>query len=176
MLKVYAIYDEELGYCQGMGFIAGMFLMHLGEEDAFWMLVMVMKGNYNMRGLYSHGMALVNLRCYQLKRLLEKRHPRLVQHLVCLYNVEIVLSWPLSHVRFRFQESEHVDIQSLSMQWFITNFSYNLPFRVLLRIWDVFLLEHSPKILFRVAIYFFDELRGIGMCIHVVFRITLCDL
>lgn len=39
VLRAYANYDEEVGYCQGMGFIAGMFLTYMPEEEAFWQLV-----------------------------------------------------------------------------------------------------------------------------------------
>jgi hypothetical protein len=34
-------------------------------------------------------------------------------------------------------------------QWFITVFSYSLPFHVVLRIWDIFMLE-GLKIVFQV--------------------------
>jgi len=39
VLKAYSLYDMDIGYCQGMNFIAGMFLTVMSEEDAFWMLV-----------------------------------------------------------------------------------------------------------------------------------------
>ena len=39
VLKAYSLYDREIGYCQGMNFIAGMFLTLLSEEEAFWLLV-----------------------------------------------------------------------------------------------------------------------------------------
>ena len=28
-MKVYSIYDQEVGYCQGLGFIGGVLLMHV---------------------------------------------------------------------------------------------------------------------------------------------------
>ena len=31
-----------MGYCQGLSFIAGVLLLHLGEEDAFYMLKFLM--------------------------------------------------------------------------------------------------------------------------------------
>lgn len=119
-----------------------MFLMHMGEEDVFWMMVKILQDEgYGMRSLFIAGMPMTLLRVYQLTKLLERRDMKLVQHL----------------------RKENVDIMSLTMQWFITNFCYNLPFRVLLRIWDVFLLERSPKIIFKVALYFFQCLRGKGI-------------
>jgi hypothetical protein len=39
VLRAYSYYDPEVGYCQGMNFIAGMFLTVMAEEEAFWMLV-----------------------------------------------------------------------------------------------------------------------------------------
>jgi hypothetical protein len=39
VLRAYSYYDPEVGYCQGMNFIAGMFLTVMNEEEAFWLLV-----------------------------------------------------------------------------------------------------------------------------------------
>eukprot|EP00808_Paulinella_micropora_P007893 g3337.t1 len=44
VLHAYALYDSSLGYCQGMGFIAGVLLLHVGEEEAFWLLVALLQG------------------------------------------------------------------------------------------------------------------------------------
>jgi hypothetical protein len=35
VLEAYACYDREIGYCQGMGYLATLFLIYLSEEDAF---------------------------------------------------------------------------------------------------------------------------------------------
>lgn len=39
---------------QGMGFIAGLLLLYMSEEDAFWLLVALLKGAVHapMEGLY----------------------------------------------------------------------------------------------------------------------------
>jgi Rab-GTPase-TBC domain len=39
VLRAYSVYDRDVGYCQGMNFIAGMFLTFMTEEEAFWLLV-----------------------------------------------------------------------------------------------------------------------------------------
>jgi hypothetical protein len=39
VLRAYSVYDRDVGYCQGMNFIAGMFLTFMSEEQAFWLLV-----------------------------------------------------------------------------------------------------------------------------------------
>lgn len=38
VLVAYSCYNSELGYCQGMSSVAGVLLMYLGEEEAFWAL------------------------------------------------------------------------------------------------------------------------------------------
>jgi len=39
VLRAYSVHDRDVGYCQGMNFIAGMFLTFMTEEQAFWLLV-----------------------------------------------------------------------------------------------------------------------------------------
>ncbi|KAK1272422.1 hypothetical protein QJS04_geneDACA016441 [Acorus gramineus] len=54
VLKAYSVYDRDVGYVQGMGFIAGLLLLYMSEEDAFWLLVALLKGAVHapMEGLY----------------------------------------------------------------------------------------------------------------------------
>ena len=54
VLKAYSVYDREVGYVQGMGFLAGLLLLYMGEVDAFWLLVALLKGAVHapMEGLY----------------------------------------------------------------------------------------------------------------------------
>lgn len=42
ILKAYSILDEEVGYCQGLSFVAGILLMHMKEEDAYDILRFMM--------------------------------------------------------------------------------------------------------------------------------------
>lgn len=48
------MYDRDVGYVQGMGFLAGLLLLYMSEEDAFWLLVALLKGAVHapMEGLY----------------------------------------------------------------------------------------------------------------------------
>ncbi|KAA6358509.1 MAG: hypothetical protein EZS28_045964, partial [Streblomastix strix] len=41
-LKAYAVYDPELGYCQGIGFIAAVLNMYYTAEESFYMLVLIL--------------------------------------------------------------------------------------------------------------------------------------
>ena len=49
--KYYLVFLVEL---QGMGFLAGLLLLYMSEEDAFWLLVALLKGAVHapMEGLY----------------------------------------------------------------------------------------------------------------------------
>jgi hypothetical protein len=38
VLRSYALRNPGIGYCQGMNFVAGLMLLVLPEESAFWML------------------------------------------------------------------------------------------------------------------------------------------
>lgn len=42
ILKAYSLLDQEVGYCQGLSFVAGILLLHMGEEEAFHMLKFLM--------------------------------------------------------------------------------------------------------------------------------------
>lgn len=39
VLKCFSLYDQAIGYCQGMGFLVGPLLMHMDEKEAFCVLV-----------------------------------------------------------------------------------------------------------------------------------------
>ncbi|CAJ1079755.1 TBC1 domain family member 4 isoform X2 [Xyrichtys novacula] len=42
LLKAYSLLDTEVGYCQGISFVAGVLLLHMSEEQAFDMLKFLM--------------------------------------------------------------------------------------------------------------------------------------
>lgn len=39
VLIAFSNYDKKIGYCQGLGFVAGPLLMHMADKDAFCVLV-----------------------------------------------------------------------------------------------------------------------------------------
>ena len=39
VLKSFSLYDQKIGYCQGLGFVVGPLLMHMGDKEAFCVLV-----------------------------------------------------------------------------------------------------------------------------------------
>lgn len=44
ILKAYSVLDEEVGYCQGLSFVAGILLMHMKEKEAFDTLRFILYG------------------------------------------------------------------------------------------------------------------------------------
>ena len=142
VLKAYANFDPQVGYCQGMGFIVGLFLMYMSEEESFWMLERVMRSDkFLMHGLYAIGFPLLHQYFYQFDQLLHALAPKLHEHL----------------------SINEIGPSLYATQWFITVFSYNMPFELVLRIWDIFLFE-GPKIPFRFALSFMlrydEQIRG----------------
>jgi len=50
-LNTFAKYDPQIGYVQGMNFIAASLLYHAEEYIAFWILVMIFE-IFEMRDIY----------------------------------------------------------------------------------------------------------------------------
>ena len=51
VLAAYSMYNMEVGYCQGMSVLAGLLLLYMDEEDAFWGLsVLLADKKYTMHG------------------------------------------------------------------------------------------------------------------------------
>ncbi|URE22856.1 TBC [Musa troglodytarum] len=131
VLKAYSVYDRDVGYVQGMGFLAGLLLLYMSEEDAFWLLVALLKGAIHapMEGLYQAGLPLVQEYLCQFEQLVKEYLPMLGEHFT----------------------QEMVNPSMYASQWFITVFSYSFPFPLALRIWDVFLYE-GVKVVFQVGL------------------------
>ncbi|KAF8378505.1 hypothetical protein HHK36_029847 [Tetracentron sinense] len=131
VLKAYSVYDRDVGYVQGMGFLAGLLLLYMSEEDAFWLLVALLKGAVHapMEGLYLVGLPLVQQYLFQFEQLVREHLPKLGEHF----------------------SQEMINPTMYASQWFITVFSYSFPFHLALRIWDVFLNE-GVMIVFQVGL------------------------
>ncbi|XP_044756834.1 rab GTPase-activating protein 1-like isoform X2 [Coccinella septempunctata] len=126
--KAYAGYDLEVGYCQGLSFLAATLLLHMPEEQAFCVLVKLMY-DYGLRDLYKDGFDNLYLRLYQLNRLMEEQLPSLSQHF-----------------------AEHsVETHMFASQWFLTLFTARFPLYFVFHIIDVFLLQGIDTI-FQIAL------------------------
>ena len=97
VLRAYAMYDSEVGYCQGMNFIAATFLTFLSEEEAFWLLVVVMNEEpYKLRDLFGEDMAGTHEVLYIAEKLMAQFLPNFGGQLVEL-GMTATVSWPLEY-------------------------------------------------------------------------------
>jgi hypothetical protein len=55
VLSAYSVFNPDVGYCQGMNFVAALMLLTASEEDVFWMLV-VLVGDVLPRRFYDRTM------------------------------------------------------------------------------------------------------------------------
>ncbi|XP_066588338.1 rab GTPase-activating protein 1-like [Prorops nasuta] len=126
--KAYAIYDEEVGYCQGLSFLVASLLLHMPEEQAFCVLVKLMY-DYGLRDLYKDRFDNLHMRFYQLNRLIEDQLPELYKHFC----------------------DRGVETHMFAAQWFLTLFTARFPLYLVFHILDVFLLQGLDT-LFQVAL------------------------
>ncbi|KAI5798050.1 rab-GTPase-TBC domain-containing protein [Peziza echinospora] len=128
VLRAFSIYDTQIGYCQGLGFLVGPLLMHMGEKEAFCVLVRLME-HYDLRSCFLPNMYGLQLRMYQFQQLLSIHLPELALHL------------------------SDLGIQpTYAAQWFLSFFAVTCPLPMLLRIYDVIFAEGAPETLMRVAL------------------------
>ena len=122
--KAYALFDEGVGYAQGMNFLIMPLLFNMPEEEAFCILVRLMN-HYKLRDLFIQDMPGLHMRLYQFERLLEDLEPALYCHL------------------HRRGVSPHL----YATQWFLTLFAYRFPLQLVLRIYDLIFSEGLEAIL-----------------------------
>ncbi|KAL8969025.1 MAG: hypothetical protein Q9183_002191 [Haloplaca sp. 2 TL-2023] len=128
VLKAFSIYDHKIGYCQGLGFVVGPLLMHMGDKEAFCVVVRLME-HYDLRSCFLPDLSGLHLRIYQFQHLLKRHLPSLTTHLESLQVEPLYVS-----------------------QWFLSFFAVTCPLPMLLRIYDVILTEGASETLMRVAL------------------------
>ncbi|KAI5290873.1 hypothetical protein KEM54_000160 [Ascosphaera aggregata] len=158
VLKCYSLYDTKIGYCQGLGFVVGPLLMHMSDAEAFCVLVrfiVEVAGNvgvgcgfaphpygraltslldrlmnhYDLRSCFLPTLSGLQLRTYQFQSLMARHLPKLHAHLDALGVEPVYVS-----------------------QWFLSFFGVTCPLPMLLRIYDVLLVEGACETLMRVAL------------------------
>ncbi|KAE8731057.1 Run and tbc1 domain containing 3 [Hibiscus syriacus] len=113
---------------QAMNFFAGLLLLLMPEENAFWTLVGIIDDYFD--GYYTEEMIESQVDQLVFEELMRERFPRLVNHLDYL----------------------GVQVEWISTPWFLSIFVNILPWESVLRIWDVILFEGSRVMLFRTAL------------------------
>lgn len=119
MLKAYTAYDPEIGYAQGMNFIAVILLTYLPEEeDAFWALVYVLmeKGWRDIFNIKSDKIQLM------------------------LTDIETGIQTEFPEFYKKFCEEEYCSVEAVFSAAVITLYIYDAPFSVATRIFELFLV------------------------------------
>ncbi|RVE58294.1 hypothetical protein OJAV_G00207970 [Oryzias javanicus] len=128
LLKAYSLLDTEVGYCQGISFVAGVLLLHMSEDQAFDMLKFLMY-DLGIRRQYRPDMVSLQIQMYQLSRLLHDYHRDLYSHF-----------------------EEHEICPSLyAAPWFLTLFASQFPLGFVSRIFD-FVFVQGTEVIFKVAL------------------------
>ncbi|CCI42301.1 unnamed protein product [Albugo candida] len=132
VLAAYSLHNPSIGYCQSMNFITGMMLLFIPEEDAFWLLSVLLHEDpsfYLCAENYSQTM--LGSRTDQLvfQKLIQKRYPDIAAHF----------------------KANGIQIHLITLHWFLCGFLRTLPTETALRVWDVFLLD-GQQVFFRVAL------------------------
>ncbi|XP_014251258.1 TBC1 domain family member 1 isoform X2 [Cimex lectularius] len=128
ILKAYSLLDPEVGYCQGLSFIAAVLLLHMSEAEAFYLLkhLMFQRG---FRARYLPDMTALQVSLYQLSRLMHDHHPQLYTHFDALDIHPALYAAP----------------------WLLTLFASQFPLGYVARVFDL-LFANSPDILFKIAL------------------------
>ncbi|XP_056244912.1 TBC1 domain family member 4 isoform X5 [Seriola aureovittata] len=136
LLKAYSLLDTEVGYCQGISFVAGVLLLHMSEEQAFDMLKYLMY-DLGIRRQYRPDMVSLQVQMYQLSRLLHDYHRELYNHF-----------------------EEHEICPSLyAAPWFLTLFASQFPLGFVSRIFD-FVFAQGTEVIFKVALCLLSSHEG----------------
>ncbi|KAG5877735.1 hypothetical protein JTB14_000713 [Gonioctena quinquepunctata] len=128
LLKAYSLLDPEVGYCQGLSFVAGVLLLHMEESQAFSLLryLMFRRG---MRSQYLPDMVSLQVKLYQLSRLVHDHLPKLYDHF----------------------DTYEVAPTLYAAPWILTVFASQFPLGFVTRVFDLMFLE-GPEVIFRVSL------------------------
>ncbi|XP_035013787.2 rab GTPase-activating protein 1 [Hippoglossus stenolepis] len=135
VLIAYGKYNPQVGYTQGMSYIAAVLLMQLGEEEAFWALTALLDKPKYLAELFDLSLSKVQHQVKVFDQFLKHRKPKLSQHL----------------------ESVGVLSVHFVMPWFLTLFTALPCWDSVLAAWDLIIL-HGLSAVFRIALTIIDLL------------------
>jgi Rab-GTPase-TBC domain len=132
MLYVYSAHDSEVGYCQGMNFVAGFLLSHWHDEiPAYWMfhkLMLAPAPGPRLRRMFTQDMYRLKLSLFEFFHLFHKCLPSLFD-------------------RFNFELDSPIAPELYCTSWFATLFANrSIPRETVSRIWDMFITDRWKAI------------------------------
>lgn len=137
VLCAFAVHHPRTGYCQSLNFIAGLLLLFLPEEKAFWMLHIIT--TYYLPGTHEISLEGANVDLWVLMLALKEAVPNIWAKVGGEVNTSTTRLPPIS---------------LCTTSWFMSLFIGTLPIESVLRVWDVLFYEGS-RTMFRIALAIF---------------------
>jgi len=142
VLTAFSVYQPKIGYCQSLNFLAGLLLLFMDEERAFWMLVIITQ-RY-LPGVHEITLEGVNVDQGVLMLCVREALPKM---------------WAKVGVNFDGEQYKNIitrlpPITLCTAGWFMSGFIGIMPVETVLRVWDCFFFEES-KTFFRIALTIF---------------------
>ncbi len=153
VLRAFALHCPCVGYCQSLNFIAGLLLLFLPEEKAFWMLHIIT--TVYLPGTHEISLEGANVDLWVLMVALKGTMPGIWAKIGSAGTPGDDLTG----------NARLPPISLCTTSWFMSLFIGTLPIESVLRVWDVLFYEGS-RVLFRVALTIFklgeQRIRDIG--------------
>lgn len=147
VLYAFALHNPKVGYTQSLNFIAGLLLLFLPEENAFWMLHIV-TSEY-LPGTHEISLEGANVDLWILMVLLRESLPHIYA------KISSSAPRPVRGKPAALTVGSRLPDVTLGLtNWLMSLFIGSLPLETTLRVWDVLFYEGS-KTFFRVALAIF---------------------
>ena len=136
VLSALAFIRPEIGYCQGMNFIAGALIELIEEEEKIFWIFLSFIDNIDMNLLYLKNMPDYSIRVFQLNYFIKQYFPDLFNHF----------------------KKNQITPDIIFSKWILTIFANYLPFEMCYKIWDLFIID-KWKAIFRISIILLDSIK-----------------
>lgn len=146
VLQATSIYNPKIGYCQSLNFLAGLLLLFMDEERAFWMLDIITKSY--LPGTHEVNLEGANVDLGVLVTSIKESMPGIWA------KIGGELDGSTGGAADDKDVSRLPPITLCCTAWFMSCFIGTLPVETTLRVWDAFFYEGS-KTLFRIALAVF---------------------
>lgn len=133
VLRIYALFNPAVGYCQGMNFIAEFLLLHFKSEPMAFAFLSTIIERYGMSMLFAEGVPLLRRFLYQMDRLVYFQDSSLMTAFL----------------------NEGITSAHFSPPWFMSLFTFlasDGDNEQLLSLWDAFLL-YGWKAVFKAGVF-----------------------
>jgi len=145
VLYAFSLHNPNIGYTQSLNFIAGLLLLFLSEEKAFWMLHIITSDL--LPSTHEISLEGANVDLWILMVLLKETMPGIYAKLLSASGTNTKAS-PMT------VDTRLPDITLGLTNWLMSLFIGSLPLETTLRVWDCFFYEGS-KSFFRVSLAIF---------------------